>query len=144
MGSVDSTEVLGVSLAEPLQGVWLFDPTYPAGTSVQYLYGNVGRAEDLNVENAALQFIGRTSPVIDFGQSEGQTLGLSFVIPYSDTYAAEVAGFRSMVRNRRTLCYRDNRGRILWGVLTGIGVTDTRSGTAVTTTFTQNAFTEVL
>lgn len=144
MPTVDSAPVLGVGMIDTLQGVWFFDPSSPRATSTQYLYGNVGRGEGLNVESAALQFIGRTSPVIDFGQSEGQTLALTFTIPYSDTHTAEVAGFRTLVRNRRTLCYRDNRGRILWGVLTGLGITDARHGTVIGTTFTTNAFTEAL
>ena len=144
MATTDSEVVLATALADSLEGVWFFDPTYPDGTSVQFLYGNVGRGEGLDVESAALQFIGRTSPVFDFGQSEGQSLSLTFTIPHGPTHTAEVAGFRALVRNRRTLCYRDGRGRILWGVLTGISITDARLGTTIGTTFTTNAFTEAL
>jgi hypothetical protein len=144
MSTIDSAPVLGSSLSDTLQGVWLFDPTYPEATSVQYLYGNTGRTESLGVENAGLQFLGRTRPVVDFGEAESQTVGLSFTIPFSPTHTAEVERLRAVVRARTTLCYRDGRGRILWGVLTGASITDTKSGSQVSGTLIMNAYTEAV
>jgi hypothetical protein len=144
MPTLDSAPVLGVILSGGLQGVWLFDPTSPSTTSVQYLYGNVGRAEGLGVENAGLQFVGRAYPVYDFGMAEVLSLSLSFTIPFSSTHDAEVLTLRTLVRNRRTLAYRDGRNRLVYGILTGITVTDSKHGTVVATTLTAIDYSDVV
>jgi len=121
--------------APTLEGVWVHDPAFAEVTISQYPYGNVGRSEGISVESAELRFIGRALPVYDMGGFESQNLSIDIMVPAGPDEQDQVDWFRTAVRNRRTLCYRDNRGRIVYGILGSIDFEDQREGTSVSFTF---------
>lgn len=122
-----------VSTTSPtLAGAWIHDPAKPATSINNFPYGNVGRTEGISVESNALRFIGRALPVYDMGGFESQTLNINVMIPSGPSEQDTVDWFRSAVRARRTICYRDNRGRITYGIIGSINLEDRKEGTAVT------------
>ena len=123
-------------------GVWVHDPSDPDHTASNYLYGNIGRTEGISVEATAQRFIGRAQPVFDMGGFESQTVNISIVVPSGPDEQDQVEWFRTAVRNRRTLCYRDNRGRIHYGILSAISFEDRRTGTGVSFTLQTVDYTE--
>jgi hypothetical protein len=118
-----------------LMGVWVHDPSTSETTISQFPYGNVGRTEGISVESAPLRFIGRALPVYDMGGFESQSLSIDILVPSGVDEQDDVDWFRDAVRNRRTLCYRDNRGRLTYGIIGSISFEDRRTGTGVTFTF---------
>lgn len=130
--------------APKLAGVWLHDPRDPEDTITQFPYGNVGRTEGLSIESKALTYVGRALPVYDMGGFESQELGIDILIPSGDDEQALVAWFRAAVRSRAVLAYRDNRGRLAYGIINNIGFTDAREGTAVRFTFNTADYNEAI
>lgn len=118
-----------------LSGVWVHDPSAATATVSNFPYGNVGRTEGISVESKALRYIGRALPVYDMGGFESQTLDIKIVIPGGADEQDTAEWFRSAVRARRTLCYRDNRGRLTYGIIGSIQFSDLREGTGVSFTF---------
>jgi hypothetical protein len=116
-------------------GVWVHDPASAEQSIHNFLYGNVGRTEGISVESASLRFIGRALPVYDMGGFESQSLSINILVPNGPDEQDQVDWFREAVRNRRTLCYRDNRGRLVYGIIGSIAFEDRRTGTGVTFTF---------
>ena len=137
-----SVSTIATSVAPTLEGVWVHDPTVSDETISNFLYGNVGRTEGITVEATALRFIGRAMPVYDMGGFESQQLDIDITIPYGPDEQDQVEWFRTSVRNRRTLCYRDNRGRLHYGIISNISFADKQEGTAVSFTFHTADFTE--
>ena len=114
-----------------LSGVWVHDPTVADETISNFLYGNVGRTEGISVASAELRFVGRSQPVYAMGGFESQTLDIEILIPAGPDEQDQVEWFRSALRTRRTLCYRDNRGRLTYGIIASIGFEDRKDGTNV-------------
>ena len=117
--------------APVLAGVWLHDPSDAEDTIQNFLYGNVGRSESLGVSAAPLRFIGRALPVYDMGGFESQELKINITVPSGPFEQDTVEWFRTAARNRRVLCYRDNRGRVSYGIIGGLTFTDIQIGTTV-------------
>lgn len=120
--------------APELIGVWVHDPTEADTSVAHYLYGNVGRTESVSVQAAPISFVGRTYPVYNIGGNESQTVEIAIAVPSGAGEQEMVEDLRDAVRNRRTLCYRDGRGRLVYGVITGIKIADLREGTGVSGT----------
>ena len=137
-----ATSTVYTATAPTLDGVWVHDPSAPETTASNFLYGNVGRSEGISIESTALRFIGRSLPVYDMGGFESQELSIDITIPYGEDEQDQVDWFRSAVRNRRTLCYRDNRGRLSYGIIGSISFKDEQHGTSVSFTFNTVDFTE--
>lgn len=137
-----STSAIVTSTAPALVGVWMHDPTNATTTISNYVFGNIGRTETVAVQGTPLQFIGRTYPVYNTGTFETQTVKASILIPSGPTEQTQADWFRTMVRNRRTVCYRDNRGRKLYVIILEVDFTDVREGTAVQFTATTVDYSE--
>lgn len=126
-----ASSVTQIVQAPKLQGVWIHSTEDPEATSSNYLYGNTARSESIQIQGSEQRYIGRTFPVYDTGGFETQKLSLDVVVPYGPTEQEEVEWFRTAVRNRRTLCYRDNRGRKHYVILIGMNIKDSSVGTEV-------------
>ena len=135
---------IATTVAPTLTGVWIHDPTASEETISNFLYGNVGRTEGIAIEATALRFIGRAMPVYDMGGFESQELDIDITIPNGPDEQDQVEWFRTAVRNRRTLCYRDNRSRLHYGVVSTISFTDKPEGTGVSFTFHTSDYTEAV
>ena len=133
---------ISTATAPVLSGVWIHDPIDPADSSSNFMFGNVGRSEGISIENSELRFIGRTLPVYDMGGFESQELSIDITIPYGPDEQDQVEWFRAAARNRRSLCYRDNRGRLTYGIIGSVSFKDQREGTVVSFTLHTSDYTE--
>lgn len=130
------------AVSSTLTGTWLHDVADPETTARQYLFGSNAREESISAEAVVLPLVGRSLPLVEFGQNERQRIGLTFVVPFDEAHDDVVTGLRDLVNLRSTLCYRDGRGRLAFGVLTGISIVDEKSGTVVSTTLEVNNYRE--
>lgn len=130
--------------AAVLEGVWIHDPSSPDATLSNFLYGNVGRSEGVTIDNSELRFIGRALPVYDMGGFESQELEIDITIPYGPDEQDQVEWFRAVARSRRALCYRDNRGRLTYGIIGSVNMKDEREGTVVSFTLHTSDYAEAI
>lgn len=136
MASADSG--IQTVTASVLDGVWLHEDADPENTLTQYLFGNKSsRTENLSVEGAEIVVLGREYPLADFGIGEERSVGIQFTIPWDDGHDETVENLRALVRHRNVLCYRDNRARLVFGVLEGLTINDTMYGSEVAGTIVQ-------
>lgn len=130
-GTKDSASATG-SLT--LTGVWLHDPL-DAPTSVrQYIYGKAARSNELDVMGQGTFYAGREFPVFDFGEYSQATVTVKIQVPHGTDWATELAELAAFAELRRTVCFRDNRGRRAFGAVGGFGIQDEEWGSTVTFT----------
>jgi hypothetical protein len=120
-----------------LIGVWIHDPDDPAGTIQNYPYGASARERTVDTMPAGNFYAGRQSPVVDFGEFEGEAVSFTVQIPHGATWRDDVARVRALASQKQTMLYRDNRGRVLPGILSGYREADQDWGTAVSFTVTR-------
>lgn len=138
-GTADSAWTSGTLT---LQGVWIHDPLDAQGTVRQYPYGRSARSGSLDVDSKALQFVGRIYPVVEFGEQGSQTFSVPVLIPFGPTWAADCAALEDFATARRTLVFRDNRGRAVYCSLSGLRITDNDQGTLMTFMITRVDYAE--
>lgn len=130
-----------LSVAAPaILGAWLHRVSDPMGTLRSFPYATkkkVARA----VASEVIEILGRRDPIPEFSDEETHTIALTVGIPHGVGTDAGVAWWRDALRARGTLCYRDSRQRITFGVLQSYDETDTKEGTTIAATLTRVAFT---
>jgi hypothetical protein len=129
---MDSAEVTATLT---LLGAWLHDPLDAEGTAVNYLYGGATRDTSIDAAGAGTLYAGRAYPVMDYGEHEEQTVGVTIHVPFGATHASEIDDLIAWARAKRTLWLRDGRGRTLAGTMSAFKVADAKWGSAVTFTF---------
>jgi hypothetical protein len=124
-GTSSESEVSAGSTS--FKGVWLHQITDAEGTYYQFKFDGKGRSSNWEVENARLQFAGRKYPVIVSGETEFDSVSfaLNLVTP------EEQLALERIVKSRDIICYRDGRGRLLFGVFTRYPVNDEKYGQSV-------------
>jgi hypothetical protein len=127
-----------------LTGVWLHLIDNPTGTEQAYLYQSAVRAESIESQSAMLAFVGRAFPVAEFGEVEVEKYKLGVKVPAGDDNPAGVEALREFTRARATLCYRDNRGRVVFGVIDAATTIadDADAGTTVGLSYQRVDYTE--
>lgn len=125
-----------------IQGVWVHDPLDPANTIEQFLYGRSARSGAIDVPATELQFAGRRYPVREFGQRQDDTWSVRVLVPFGPTWASEVEALSDFIEARRTLVFRDNRGRSAYSVLSGYRESDKDEGTDISFTVARVDYTE--
>jgi hypothetical protein len=133
-GYTDSAWSAGVQLH--LCGVWLHDPLDPAGTARQYPYGKSSRSTAVDTANREMVYAGRVFPVYEFGESQGTVYTVRGVIPHGATWVADCEAMEWFATARRTLVFRDNRGRSIYCAVTGYRADDADEGTVFSFTAT--------
>lgn len=114
-----------------LVGAWLFAAADPEGTLVNFLHTDA-RTVSSSVETAELRAAGRALPVVEYGEHESGRVALTLLVPFGPDHDAGVQWWRDALAARRTLCYRDGRGRLYWvAIVGGIAETDRREGTGL-------------
>ena len=141
-GEEESATVEGVSIE--FNGVYLHDPSDAEGTLLHYLYGGASKAETIEVDATELRFVGRTFPVFEYGEQESEQVKLGITIPFDDGHAAAVEGLRDVARSRTTWCFRDGRGRKVFGAIKGVGIADAKHGTEADLTVSRVDYDEEL
>lgn len=120
--------------APTLSGVWVFDPTAPETTELNFLYAvGKSRTEDIDPGATKLYFAGRANPIVEYGAMLELSFKLQILVPGFDaSHDVAVNYWRAAIANKRTLCYRDNRGRLLFLAISGkLGIADGDAGTAI-------------
>lgn len=124
MPSTFSDELLVT--APTLLGVWIHDPDDPAGTEKNFLYGGIGRGSSVSVEYETLTFAGRVHPVAEFGEHENWNAEFTLNVPYGAEWRNDVNAVIALARSRKTMLYRDGRGRRIYGVIPSAALKDVR------------------
>lgn len=125
-----------------LKCVYLYDVTNPSGTIYRFKLDGKGRSASYTPELTLMQFAGRTRPVAEYGASgEGK---ISVQLEMMRT-SGDMEALRALMLRNATLCYRDNRGRKLFGNITSLPETDTpQAGYSTTLDMIESAYTEAL
>lgn len=135
-----STDSPPVTATLPLLGTWLHDPAAPDTSIRQYQFGGALRDRAVDAKGAGQFYAGRRDPVVDYGEHEDESVGVTVHIPHGTTWRADVSGLRAFASAKRTLFYRDNRGRVVPGALTGFAERDRDWGTEVSFVVTRTDY----
>lgn len=129
-----------------LLGVWIHDPLDPEGTVASFPFGSAARDTSIDAMGAGSYFAGRTSPVVDYGEHEAEMVSVSIDVPHGETYRADLEKLEWFSRSKRSLWFRDNRGRAVFGVMAGFKHADAEWGSVASFTIerTHRDVTEVV
>lgn len=125
-----------------LEGLWLHDPDDATGTIVQYRFGRASRGTSIDTKPSELVFAGRTFPVFEYGEHESISYAIKIDMPETTTTQDDLQTLIDFAETKKTLCLRDNRGRLGFGIIDGFSINDTDWGTAVSFTFITNDYDE--
>lgn len=116
--SIESEQTQEVTTT--FQGVWLHDVTDPDYTYYQFKYDGGGRSSQWEIESSVMRFKGRNYPVIETGEMQDDVVNFQLAL----TTAEEIEALKKLVYARNILCYRDGRGRMLFGIITRLPLND--------------------
>lgn len=131
----ESSPVVG-SIA--LNGVWLHDVADPEGTIWNFQYDG-GRDSEWRAEAEFMQFAGRAKPVVEFGEQEEGRVKVTLQLLRN---TQDLDKLQTLVRRKGTICYRDGRGRKVYGVITSLPVKDEPYGYSVEIEVNETAYNE--
>ncbi|CAM4186550.1 glycoside hydrolase [Paenibacillus alkaliterrae] len=124
-----------------LSGVWLHDVADPGGTFNNFKMDGTGRSSNWQAEASMMKFAGRSGAVAEFGeQEEGSVTAQIQMLRNS----IDVEKLNSLVRRKGTLCYRDGRGRKLFGVIITLPFKDEDFGYATTIEVIETSYSETV
>lgn len=106
-------------------GVWLHDPTDAADTVHQFQHDGRGRGANWQAEAQLMQFAGRTKPVAEFGEVQTKNPQVTLMLIKN---SGDIEELEALVELKTTLCYRDSYSRKIFGVITGLTITDEHWG----------------
>ncbi|MCL6453547.1 MAG: glycoside hydrolase [Alicyclobacillus sp.] len=109
-------------------GVWLHDPLDPSGTAHRFRLPEQNRTAQAQYVQTMMQFEGRTLPVADVADQQTRQVQVTIDCLNSN---GDLQALRTLIGIQNTLCYRDARGRKLFGVVAAIPETDQWWGTQV-------------
>lgn len=135
----DST-ITQLETALQLQGVWIHDPTDPAFTVRQFLFGKDNRSTAVNTKGAIQVYAGRKFPVVEFGEHQEDDFSISVDVPHGPTYRTELGDLSDFMEAKTTLVLRDNRGRVAYGTMSGYNEADQAWGSTVGFKFSRVSF----
>ncbi len=133
-GHTDSEVIEGVSTI--FYGVSLHDPLDAASTVRLFPYGKSNKSMTLSARTTEKRFVGRTYPTYYFGKQQDETVQVEILLDHSevDTWQDDLDYFEDIAAGKRVYCYRDNRVRKIFGVITEVGVSDTDTGSSISFT----------
>lgn len=117
----------------PLVGVWIHDPLVGGQDSaVNFPYGANQRELSLDQVREAQFYAGRMDPVVDYAEHRTQLLAVALDVPTGPTWVTSLRALQDFAEAKRTLVFRDNRGRAIYGQMEGYRERDAAWGTIVT------------
>lgn len=140
-GAATSAIVVGTLT---LVGVWLYDVLTPAASAANYQYGRALRIADVDTMGQGTYYAGRQYPVVDFGEFTASSVQVKIQVSHGPDWAAQMLELEAFMALRRTVCFRDNRGRKLFGTLSAYEETDEEWGTTVAFTVTAVDYSEAV
>jgi len=141
--SVDETTNTSdiVSSITTFNGTWLHDITDPAGTICRFKWDGSSRSSEWTAEAVKMKFAGRTNVVVDVGESEDESISLTI---QTEAGTGDREALISLIKRKATLCYRDGRGRKLFGFVEELPETDEIKGNSFNITIEKTDYTEVV
>ena len=103
-------------------------------------YAVTKRDADLQLDLTMAKYAGRTRPVAKFGENDDYQVPISILITSDGDRDALLA----LVQRKGTVCYRDPRGRKVFGVIPGIPISDIVVGYTTTIVITETSYSEVV
>jgi hypothetical protein len=122
-----------------LMGVYLHSIQDPSATLHHYQFDGGGRSSNKEVEHQFMQFAGRKKKVIEYGEHSDYGVSVGVKMRREDPGAERLEQF---AEKRETVCYRDGRGRLLFGVITAAPLADTNFGWETTIDVTEIDYSE--
>lgn len=113
----DSSSVLDAATLT-LRGVWLHVPADPAGTEVNFIYDGRKSDEVTELEVDLIKLAGRKYPVPVFGDGESYTVRQT--VQLQNEIPAQYASLYEAFMRKTVLCYRDNRGKKSFGIMSSL------------------------
>lgn len=129
MPYTDSEVVVSDSLT--LEGVWIHDPLDAEGTVKQYRFGKASRSASVNVMGVQQIFAGRQFPVYEYGEHQDDAFAVTMNLPHGTSWYQDTLDTRGFAESKRTLYFRDNRGRSAFGVMRDYSEGDQTWGTSI-------------
>lgn len=131
-----STSAAAAIVAPLLTGAWIFDTASPDATEANFPFFSSRPVVNFDVEATKVSLTGRRLSVIEYGEHDSYDITLAVMIPFSAdnnvTHDAQRKYWFDRIKARSTICYRDNRGRLIYGGLAdAMGGSDTADGTIV-------------
>ncbi|MBB6451979.1 hypothetical protein HNQ94_000400 [Salirhabdus euzebyi] len=122
------------------KGVWLHDVT-DTDTLHHFMADGSGRDTQWAAQSANIYFAGRKSPVTYFGDQEEDvlTVTLEMLRDWED-----YERLNQIIKAKNIVCYRDGRGRKIFGTITELPINDTRYGNETTIKVTRTSYSEVV
>lgn len=112
-------------------GVYVHRVGDAENTLRHFPYGGAVNKDTTKTPGTELRFTGRTYPVWEFSDQLDEKVDVQVVVPFGPDHTAGVEHMRDVVRSRLTHCYRDSRGRRVFGVVDEVAVADDRAGSTV-------------
>jgi len=119
-------------------GVWMHDPDDPEGSIQNYPYGSAQRGTEYDAMGSGTFYAGRAHPVFDFGEHEAETVGVTIDVPHGTSYRADLDSLKAFAASKKALWFRDNRGRVVYGLVQDFSVNDQPWGASVSFTVEQS------
>lgn len=136
------TDSATATKALTLTGLWIHDPLSPQATVASYPYARSARSASVDTMGEGHYFAGRVHPVYDYGEHQQDVFNVTVDVGHGTSWAADLAALLAFAESRRTLCFRDGRGRRFFGAMTGYAEADQDWGTRVTFDVTRVDFEE--
>lgn len=97
-----------------LKGTWIHIADNPQETVHVFMYSTRGdRSDNWQPNVEFMQFAGRTNPVAEYGDAENYSVRFSLRIKDN----ADFEQLKKLIKSKKTLCYRDPRGRRVFGII---------------------------
>lgn len=123
-----------------LLGVWIHNITNPSGTIYQFMGDGNGRDENWQPEAVIMQFAGRSRAMIEFGEMETNEISVQLELDNTD-----YSNLQSLIKSKTTLCFRDGRGRKIFGNIIVLPITDIeKEGYTTTIKIIETSYSEVV
>lgn len=129
-----------VSAMIKFRGIYLHTVGRPS-TLHLFKYGGNERVYAKEIEHGYREPVGRSRPTVEFGIMTQASISTNIQITFR---SGDVEALDMLLENRAEVCYRDNRGRITFGVLTVAQLEHVFYGYTTTITVTETDYSEAI
>jgi hypothetical protein len=140
VNNVNAWSVWVAAPALTIKGVLVHDPRSAAGTIKSFRMNDTGAKDAYAVDASLITTDGREAPIVEF--SEHSTRQVDVATLHSK--AGEAAALRALVARRSILCYRDAKGRKVFGLIAEAPSEDTFYGETTSLSITEVAYVEAV
>lgn len=127
-------------------GIWLHDPEDVANSVYYFMYDSGSRGEVSTPEVALIKVDGRNKPIAEFSGRDVRTASVYLDMPWNPTLhkSPDYLAMKAFVESHKVLCFRDHRGRKLYGILGTFTESDEKYRYTTTITVTEVDYSEAV